>query len=719
MPSIAELRSRLASAQSRKAKARLSNLQCIDILLKVCRKKNVNVIMSSDGMLFYTIEEVQNEVENELLLHGGRIPIFQLNAILNFQPDYIDKAVNNITKASDDYLNSHGVIISRDYVRNLMAAINDRVQECGTVAFSELSKEYDLPLEMIKSYVNANVGTVIKGIINGNIIESQTFEERKVNNLKAALLAVTTPMATQEISRIIKININVVNDMIQDLLKKEEVHGMLKGGEYTPRSYMDSVESYLANNYSRNGYVEVKLVKTFAHLDAKLVEKIFPNNLKLDSVYINKDLFQPVSILINEAISSRSWREVSSMLPGVLNQSDWTLVVNSVKNAAKSGLLMDSVYVSNSFKEDLIKYLIKQMSDFKDKVKQFYQVFNESKLGSGHLSECVELILGYESVSDNLDLNADGPDKDDEKGNGAANAEDYESPGSKTEVTDEMKADAKFDIKDNHFVDLYQVYPEQLLSLVEEDLKKELMNMIVSAKRATKTSAQSKITKDTTETLVLHIMESEMALKTFEKVEHSANNVLLQFMAKELCSAVFNLLLEYYLRNNKLVEGAVELDATKRIKMLELILDEDVKAQFGEFAAHLKSKDAAQCVSSSRELCKLMYINYNLKRDSRNFLKAKQTQFNQQLSSLTHLDALLCCYVCVNLVLLKGNHYLFFSEKLWCLKETLNLFQPLLSTSEHFDLIRELVDLAEEVETKGEESGNRGIINASYLDVVI
>ncbi|UKJ88751.1 hypothetical protein MACJ_001996 [Theileria orientalis] len=694
MPSIAELRSRLASAQSRKAKARLSNLQCIDILLKVCRKKNVNVIMSSDGMLFYTIEEVQNEVENELLLHGGRIPIFQLNSILNFQPDYIDRAVNNITKASDNYLNSHGVIISKDYLRNLMIAINDRIQECGTVAFSELSKEYDLPLEMIRSYVNANVGTVIKGSINGNIIESHTFEKRKVNNLKAALLAVTMPIATHEISRIIKININVVNDMIQDLLKKEEVHGILKGGEYTPRSYMDSVESYLGSNYNRNGYVEVKLVRTFSHLDAKLIEKICPNNLKLDSVYINKDLFQPVSILINEAISSRSWREVSSMLPGVLNQSDWTLVVNSVKNAAKSGLLMDSVYVSNSFKDDLIKYLIKQMSDFKDKVEQFYKVFNESKLGSSHLSECVELILGYESIFYNMDSKGgnsgtDGSGKDAESGQDSADS------------------DAKFDNKDNHFVDLYQIYPDQLLSLVEEELKKELMNMIVSAKKATKASSQNKITKDTTESLVLHIMEGEMTLKTFEKVTYSANNVILQFMAKELCSSVFNLLLEYYLRSNKLVEGAVEVDSNKRNKMIELILDDDVKSQFKEFATHLKNKDAPQCVSSSRELCKLMYINYNVKKDSRNFLKSKQTQYNQQLSSLTQLDSLVCCYVCMNLMLLKSNQYLFFNDKLWCLKETLSLFKPLLSTSEHYDLIKELVDLAGEVESKAEESDNK------------
>eukprot|EP00375_Theileria_parva_P000084 XP_762753.1 hypothetical protein [Theileria parva strain Muguga] len=777
MVSISELRSRLASAQSTKSKLRLSNLQCIDLLLKICKKKGVDLITSTDGMLFYTLEEVQAEVENELLSRGGRIPIFELNSVLNFQPDHIDRAVSNIVKPGGEYLNSHGVIISKQYLERLMHSIDDRIQECGTVAISDLSKEYDLPLEMMRTYVSANLGSIIKGNINGNLIESLTFEQRKINNFLASVLAITMPISTNDLSRIIKQNINTVNDTLGNLIKQGNVNGFIKGNEFVPQCYINSVDTFLTHYYARNGYIEVSLINSFHYFTTNTINKhtnngmkhnkatksnhkpikhtnssikngnltvkdgsstvkndintvhggILDNSVKLETVYINKELFEPVSILINESISNRSWSDLGSMLPSILTANDWAIVVSTIKNASKNGTLLNTLYLSNSFIADLTKYIISTMDKCKDKVEDFRMVFYKSKLSKDHLLHCFNLIMSNEFSNDQLNESTldvlKGPDSSPNSNNPSETHSNMSSPL-------HLSTDTSTEENIEKYSELYSILNDssELFELIELELKKELLVIIANMNKVLR-SDKAKVSSDSTEKLITHLMECELTLKAFDlvnrdKVDTTLKSetlkpdvkfqkavgspvkpteivpkpeiyVLIQFLSKELCSSVFKLLLERYLMNNKLVDGPVTVDSNNRSKMIELIVDDDIKELFKTFTTHLKNKNAQQCLSISRDLCKLMYINYNVKKDSRNFIRSKLTHFNQQLSSLTKLDSILTCYASLNIILLKANHYVFFCDKLWAVREVLKLFNPILSTHPQLPLIQSIVDLVE------------------------
>ncbi|XP_955336.1 uncharacterized protein TA18735 [Theileria annulata] len=775
MVSISELRSRLASAQSTKSKLRLSNLQCIDILLKICKKKGVDLITSTDGMLFYTLEEVQAEVENELLSRGGRIPIFELNSVLNFQPDHIDRAVSNIVRPGGEYLNSHGVIISKQYLNHLMYSVNDRIQECGTVGISELSKEYDLPLEMIRSYVSSNLGTVIKGNINGNSVESFTFEQRKLNNFLASILAITMPIQTNDLSRIINQNINTVNDTLNNLIKQGKANGVIKGNEFVPQCYINSVDTFLTNYYTRNGYIEVTLINSFDHFTINTSNKhtingvkhskstktsnkpikhtsstvkndttmnshggILDNSVKLETVYINKELFEPVSILINEAISNRSWSDLSSMLPSILTANDWSIVVSTIKNASKNGTLLNNLYLSNSFIADLTKYLISTMDKHRDKIEDFRMVFYESKLSTEHLLHCFNLILSNEFSYNQLSENTLEVTQTHSPLESNIPSETNSYMSSPVHLTN----DSSSEDNNEKYVELYSILsdPTELFEMIELELKKELLTVIANMNKVLR-SDKSKVSSDNTEKLISYLMECELTLKAFDSVNRDKVDttpkletlksdtkphkgvgspvkstetvpkpeihVLLQFMSKELCSSVFKLLLERYLTNNKLVEDPVSADSNNRTKLIELIVDEDIKTLFKDFVTHLRNKDAHQCLLISRDLCKLMYINYNVKKDSRNFIRLKLTHFNQQLSSLTKLDSILTCYASLNIILLKANHYVFFCDKLWSIREVLKLFHPILSSSPNLPLIESIVKLIEPYDSSNLSPANR------------
>ena len=93
-----------------------------------------------DGKQYVTVEQLEQEIQDEVLVHGGRINITDLQAIVNVDLSYIDSAIENILKFDSSFFHVHGEVLSATYLNTMCDEIDEllrvfmhRLYTCSSV----------------------------------------------------------------------------------------------------------------------------------------------------------------------------------------------------------------------------------------------------------------------------------------------------------------------------------------------------------------------------------------------------------------------------------------------------------------------------------------------------------------------------------------------------------------------------------------------------------
>lgn len=183
--------------------------------------KLIDVIFTNDGKSYLTSDQLAREIENELYAAGGRISTTDLVGILNVDNVHIEAKANYLVRNSGGEIS--GILdqlISREYKDNLASEIDLHLQETGTLAISELSKQYNLPAEFIMNLLSERLDTLTKGKLDkeARLLYTYDYLARFESKIVGIFSAITRPVAIQTIVNRYRIVEKILASMSLDLI---------------------------------------------------------------------------------------------------------------------------------------------------------------------------------------------------------------------------------------------------------------------------------------------------------------------------------------------------------------------------------------------------------------------------------------------------------------------------------------------------------------------
>ena len=109
---LAALMAELQSVQKAPSVFKLSEPNVVEVMQKLAELGLVDVLFTSNGKEYLTPKQLRNEVEDEILAHGGRINTTELAPILNVDLPFVERAVDEVLKKDPSLQLFHGEVIS-------------------------------------------------------------------------------------------------------------------------------------------------------------------------------------------------------------------------------------------------------------------------------------------------------------------------------------------------------------------------------------------------------------------------------------------------------------------------------------------------------------------------------------------------------------------------------------------------------------------------------
>lgn len=335
--------------------------------------KLIDVIFTNDGKEYLTTDHLLYEIKNELFAAGGRIAFSDLVTILNVDYGQIEVKSNYISRNSCGDINVVlGQLVSREYRDNLASEIDLHLQESGSLAISDLSKQYDLPADFIINLIEERIGSLIKGKVDkeARIIYTYDYIARFESKIVGIFSALTRPVALQTVVNRYGIPEKILNSTLDVFLSKKRILGSISGPTYIPEIYSKMQQEYVNNFYKHNRYLDYStLIKFGISNPQNFLQKKFGDQLcYLESCAVDQMLSIQIENSVEDCIQNQSFVDLVDILPSVLSITDMDLLIKKTLEQSKNVLestivLCDTVVVSKQFIEKTVSYFDGLMHD--------------------------------------------------------------------------------------------------------------------------------------------------------------------------------------------------------------------------------------------------------------------------------------------------------------------------------------------------------------------
>jgi hypothetical protein len=149
MDKIKALKEQLAALYKQDTKFHLSERNCVEILMKLIARGNLQVYFTLDGREYVTPAKLETEIKNELQLRGGRINILDLEPLLNIDSRQISAKVEELVSRYHHLHLVQGELISDSYLDKVAEEINESLQVYTQLTLVELAERFALPQEYL------------------------------------------------------------------------------------------------------------------------------------------------------------------------------------------------------------------------------------------------------------------------------------------------------------------------------------------------------------------------------------------------------------------------------------------------------------------------------------------------------------------------------------------------------------------------------------------
>uniref|UniRef100_A0A8C1CT36 E3 UFM1-protein ligase 1 n=1 Tax=Cyprinus carpio carpio TaxID=630221 RepID=A0A8C1CT36_CYPCA len=297
---------------------RLSERNCIEIVVKLVEDKKLDVVHTLDGKEYVTPAQISQEIRDELYMQRGRINVVDLQKIINVDLVHVESRASEIAKSDRGTQLILGQLIDVTYLDRLAEEVNDKLQEAGQVNIAELCKTYDLPGDFLTEELNSRLGRVIHGQIdqyNRAVIFTQAFLSRHKACICGLFSAVSRPTQINNLLNLYGFQENLLYSVLEELVNSGRLKGSVVGGRqdnaiYIPDIYSKAQSTWVESFLKQNGYLEFEALTRLGIPDpVSYIKKRFKSSklLFLKSACVGKATVDQLEASVEEAINSATW----------------------------------------------------------------------------------------------------------------------------------------------------------------------------------------------------------------------------------------------------------------------------------------------------------------------------------------------------------------------------------------------------------------------------
>ncbi|KYQ94271.1 hypothetical protein DLAC_04570 [Tieghemostelium lacteum] len=357
MEELEALRKKLSSIQKEATAQKLSERNCIEIMMKLIELKMVDVIHTLNGKEYLTFKQLESEIKDEIMRSGGRVNITDLQPILNVDIKYIQDSVQSLMKKDSTISIYFGEIMTRYYLDSIVEEINESLQEAGKLQVNDLSNRFQINVDFLSEIITKRIGRLIHGIFDGEIIYTQAHIDRHKHKVMGLFSSITQPVIISHLSKQYQLNDRLVFSQLSELVASKRIAGIIQGkgttAEFTPTVFLQSRAKWIESFFNSNYYISYETLTKLQISDAQsyLKTTFKENGIALSTCYINNTIVDKVEDSIVDIIENVGWLDVSPLVPSPLTNKDIEMVVKlcpsmkSNSNDDSKAILLNNYFI--------------------------------------------------------------------------------------------------------------------------------------------------------------------------------------------------------------------------------------------------------------------------------------------------------------------------------------------------------------------------------------
>lgn len=310
---------------------RLSERNCIDLVKMLTDQKLIDLIYSRDGKEFITPSHLRKEIEDEVYANGGRMAINDLANVLNVDFNHVEFLAKELTSELPEYQLILGQIIHNSYKSTVGKQIQDTLLISGQISIAEVSKSLDLPSEFLSTIVKELLTATKVVSLDDNTYYTIETMDRYRSIIAGTLSAIMKPTSIASIMKRLGIPEKIFAPIVDGLIKDGRVDASIENRIYIPAIYSREQNEWIEKFYRSNSYIGYDVL---TRMDVKqpkaYLRKRFPDGFALKSCYVSPDLISQVESLVEDAIVSNGWIDISSIVPPSIEAEDIEMLVQVI-----------------------------------------------------------------------------------------------------------------------------------------------------------------------------------------------------------------------------------------------------------------------------------------------------------------------------------------------------------------------------------------------------
>lgn len=367
MDEILALQAALSAAQEEKSQIKLSERNIVELVnkLKGAKLLDDSLLYTLNGKEYVTQDRLRAEIRREVRRGGGRVPVVELQALLNVDVVHCERAARALSEdPSSGFSLVEGELMTPAYFDAVAAEVDEELREAGMVGVGDLARRHDLSAELMRKVLTDRIGTVVEGRLEGQIMYTPGYVSRLTAQLRGAMRAALTPttrdaLVTNALFADTPAGAELTGSIITDLAKKNQgavdrgatagedagcfvAEGVFRGGAWHPDVYTRAQTAAVAELYSRQGIVTVDEALRMG-VDKSAQKKYFkdldPTCVALEASFVSDATLEQLDATVAEVLTSQGWCEAEELVPGDLPPSDAPalLAMTQTVKCAKSG----------------------------------------------------------------------------------------------------------------------------------------------------------------------------------------------------------------------------------------------------------------------------------------------------------------------------------------------------------------------------------------------
>ena len=296
----------------------LSHLRCLpQVMQKLVELKLVEVLFTSNGKEYVTPGQLCNEVEDEVIAHGGRVNLAELTPILNVDLLHVERAVCALLERVDSMQLFHGELIADHYLDGVAEEVNTTLQGSGRVTLAELAVHYTLPTSFMAKIIEARLGSIVQAKLAAGVLYTSAYVSRHSARVRGVLSALLRPTSLAQLVREHGFNESLFYECVEALRAEGQLAGTVQGkSSYTPALHTHAQVAGVRSFYEQNGLIEYAALSMMAVRDPRAyLQTTYPGGIALPTRYIAREKLDALEIELDEACASGGALDVNASVP--------------------------------------------------------------------------------------------------------------------------------------------------------------------------------------------------------------------------------------------------------------------------------------------------------------------------------------------------------------------------------------------------------------------